>query len=160
MKIMKIQRVYIDTSVIGGCLDPEFAVWSKGLLRDFQQGNLKLVISTTVAAEVAAAYDSVQIQYEAFLAVKPEILEVSEEAIVLAEAYQRRKIVTPKFRTDGLHIAVATIGEVDVVVSWNFRHIVHFNKIRLFNAVNMEMGYKALQIYSPREVTTYGTDED
>ena len=155
---MKIQRIYIDTSVIGGCLDPEFAVWSKGLLRDFQEDTFKLVVSTTVAAEVAAAYESIQVQYEDFLVLNPEILEVTEEALVLAEVYQRRQIVTPKFYTDGLHIAIATIAEVDVVVSWNFKHIVNFNKIRLFNAVNLEMGYKPIQIYSPREVTTYGVD--
>lgn len=155
---MKIQRIYIDTSVIGGCLDPEFAVWSKGLLRDFQEDTFKPVVSTTVAAEVAAAYESIQVQYEDFLVLNPEILEVTEEALVLAEVYQRRQIVTPKFYTDGLHIAIATIAEVDVVVSWNFKHIVNFNKIRLFNAVNLEMGYKPIQIYSPREVTTYGVD--
>ena len=155
---MKVQRVYIDTSVIGGCLDQEFAVWSKGLLRDFQEGNLLLVVSTTVAAEVAVAYESVQRQYEDFLLLEPEILEVTEQAIALAEAYQQREILTPKYYTDGLHIAVATVAQVDVLVSWNFKHIVHFNKIRLFNAVNLEMGYKPIQIYSPREVTSYGAD--
>jgi predicted nucleic acid-binding protein len=155
---MKVQRVYIDTSVIGGCLDHEFAIWSKGLLRDFQEGNLLLVVSTIVTAEVTAAYEAVQMQYEDFLAVNPEVLEVTEQAILLAEAYQQRKILTPKYYADGLHIAVATVAEVDVLVSWNFKHIVHFNKIRLFNAANLEMGYKPIQIYSPREVTTYGTD--
>jgi hypothetical protein len=88
---MKIQRVYIDTSVIGGCLDQEFAVWSKGLLRDFQEGNLLLVVSTTVAAEVAGAYEAVQVQYEDFLQLEPEILEVTEQSIALAEAYQQRE---------------------------------------------------------------------
>jgi len=55
-----------------------------------------------------------------------------------------------------LHIAIATVAEVDVLVSWNFRHIVRLDKIRLFNAVNLELGYKQLTIYSPREVATYG----
>jgi hypothetical protein len=155
---MKVQRIYIDTSVIGGCLDHEFAIWSNGLLKDFQEGTFQLVLSTTVAAEVVAAYEAVQVQYEDFLVLEPEILEVTEPAIALAEAYQRRQILTPKYYTDGLHIAIATVAEVDVLVSWNFKHIVHFNKIRLFNAVNLEMGYKPLQIYSPREVTTYGAD--
>lgn len=63
--------------------------------------------------------------------------------------------ITPKYHNDGIHIALATVAEVDVLVSWNFRHIVNFNKIRLFNAVNMEQGYKQIQIYSPREVTTH-----
>ena len=57
-----------------------------------------------------------------------------------------------------LHIAVATIAEVDVLVSWNFRHVVRLDKIRLFNAVNLELGYKPLMIYSPREVITYEDD--
>lgn len=47
-----------------------------------------------------------------------------------------------------------------MLVSWNFKHIVHFDKIRLFNAVNIEQGYKSLQIYSPREVTNYGEDKE
>jgi hypothetical protein len=59
-----------------------------------------------------------------------------------------------------LHIAVATIAQVDVLVSWNFRHIVRFNKIRLFNAVNMQQGYGTIQIFSPREVTTYDEADD
>jgi len=132
--------------------------WSKGLLRDFQEGTFLLVVSTAVAAEVAAAYEAVQIQYDDFLDLKPEILEVTEQAIALAEAYQHRQILTPQYYTAGLHIAIATVAEVDVLVSWNFKHIVHFNKIRLFNAVNLEMGYKPIQIFSPREVMTYGAD--
>lgn len=155
---MKLQRVYIDTSVIGGCLDQEFAIWSKGLLRDFLEGNFLLVVSTVVATEIAVAYEAIQLQYAEFLSAKPEMLEVTEEAIRLAKVYQQREILTPKYYTDGLHIAMATVAEVDVLVSWNFKHIVHFNKIRLFNAVNLEMGYKPIQIFSPREVTTYGNN--
>ena len=54
--------------------------------------------------------------------------------------------------------AIATVAEVDVVVSWNFRHIVRLDKLRLFNGVNLELGYKPLTIYSPREVATYGQE--
>jgi len=78
-----------------------------------------------------------------------------ETALDLADRYQHRGILTPKFYDDGLHIALATVTEVDVVVSWNFRYIVHLDKIRLFNAVNLELGYKPLGIYSPREVARY-----
>ncbi len=73
----------------------------------------------------------------------------------MADAYQDRNILPPKFHDDGVRIALATVAEVDVLVSWNFKHIVHYEKIRLFNAVNLEFGYKQLQIYSPREVTNY-----
>ena len=58
-----------------------------------------------------------------------------------------------------LHFAVATVAEVDVVVSWNFKHIVRLDKIRLFNGVNLQLGYKPLTIYSPRKVATHGQED-
>lgn len=65
----------------------------------------------------------------------------------------------PRFRNDMLHIALATVAEVDVLVSWNFRHIVRLDKIQQFNGINLELGYKTVAIYSPREVTTYGRED-
>lgn len=76
------------------------------------------------------------------------------------EEYQKRSILSSNFYGDGLHIALATVAEADLLVSWSFKHIVRFDKIRLFNAVNIEFGYKPLQIFSPREVTTDGQEED
>ena len=77
------------------------------------------------------------------------------EAFELDDLYQESGILTSNFYDDGLHIALATLAEVDLLVSWNFRHIVHYDKIRRFNAVNLEQGYKSLTIYSPREVARY-----
>jgi hypothetical protein len=57
-----------------------------------------------------------------------------------------------------MHIALSSVHGVDILVSWNFRHIVHFEKIVKFNAVNLEYGYRQLMILSPREVTSYETD--
>jgi hypothetical protein len=54
-----------------------------------------------------------------------------------------------------LHIALATLADVDAMVSWNFKHMVRLDKIRLFNAVNTELGHRTLSILSPRGVTTY-----
>jgi len=87
------------------------------------------------------------------------IVAVTPEALSLVSSYQAHGVLGPRFRNDMLHIALATVAEVDVLVSWNFRHIVRLDKIRLFNAVNTELGYKPLPIYSPREVTTYDRDE-
>jgi hypothetical protein len=153
---MKIQRIYIDTSVIGGCHDPEFAEWSNGLMKDFRDGHFKPLLSQVTAAEMNDAPKIVQMVYAELVTLGAEIIVVSESALELADEYQRRSILTPNFYDDGLHIAIATVAEADVLVSWNFRHIVRFDKIRLFNAVNLEYGYKLLQIFSPREVTTYG----
>jgi hypothetical protein len=153
---MKIQRIYVDTSVIGGCFDPEFAEWSNGLMQDFRDGRFKPLLSQVTATEIQAAPEAVQIIYAELVALNAEVVTMNENTLELADEYQKRNILTAKFYADGLHIALATITEADLLVSWNFKHIVRFDKIRLFSAVNLEYGYKALQIYSPREVTTYG----
>ena len=64
-----------------------------------------------------------------------ELLTVSQEAMDLLGKYKAKKILGPKFQNDMLHIALATIADADVLVSWHFRHIVRLDKIRLFNAV-------------------------
>lgn len=157
---MKLQRIYVDTSVIGGCFDQEYAVWSEGLLQDFVAEVFSPVTSVVVQAEIDLAPPFIQQKYAELLGMNPEVLDVTPEALSLAAAYQSQGILTARFFNDGLHIALATVGQVDVLVSWNFRHIVHFNKIRLFNAVNIQQGYRTIQIYSPREVTTYEDNDD
>jgi len=98
------------------------------------------------------------LKYTEILEIKPEILAIWDEALELLQAYTAHNILGEKFRNDLLHIALATVSEVDILVSWNFKHIVQFDKIMLFNAVNIELGFKPLNIYSPREVTTYEQD--
>lgn len=150
---MKKQRVYVDTSVIGGNFDEEFVTWSNGLMKDFSLGIFTLVTSEMVASEIAEAPLFIQDKFVELLSYDPEVLTISNASLALANMYQERHILTPKYFNDGIHIALATVAEVDVLVSWNFKHIVHFNK-----AVNLEQGYKPVQIFSPREVTTYGNE--
>ncbi|MCS6938161.1 MAG: hypothetical protein NZM94_02765 [Roseiflexus sp.] len=152
---MKVPRVYIDTSVLGGCFDAEFAPWSNGLMRDIRRGLFVPVLSEIVTVEVANAPVNVQTLYAELVSGSAEVLTVNRSALELAEAYQQRGILTPKFYNDGVHIALATVSDVDLLVSWNFKHVVHYDKIRKFNAVNLEWGYKPLQIFSPREVVSY-----
>jgi predicted nucleic acid-binding protein len=152
---MKQQTIYLDTSVIGGCFDEEFSPWSKGLIKDLQLGNFKAVVSELVTAEIQNAPLPVRQQLAVILELDHEYLMTTEVVTALAEVYQQRQILTPKYYDDGLHIALATVAQVDILVSWNFKHIVHLDKIRSFNLVNLEQGYKTLQIYSPREVTHY-----
>ena len=157
---MKKLRIYIDTSVIGGYFDSEFETWSRGLVEDFRGGHFHPVVSDVTAAEVAAAPKPVRDLYAELVSLDAEVLAVGEEALDLLSAYRARAVLGQRFQNDMLHIALATIAEVDVLVSWNFRHVVRLDKIRLFNAVNIELGYKPLTIYSPREVTSHGGDED
>ncbi|MDR4507646.1 MAG: hypothetical protein MRJ65_05315 [Candidatus Brocadiaceae bacterium] len=155
---MKIQRIYIDTSVIGGCFDQEFEKWSNGLIKDFVNGIYISVLSEIITVEINKAPEFVKLKYADILELKPEILTIGDESLALLQAYTDHNILGEKFRNDLLHIALATVSEVDILVSWNFKHIVHFDKIMLFNAVNIELGFKPLNIFSPREVTTYEQD--
>ena len=149
---MKKLRIYVDTSVIGGCFDPEFKVWSDALMQDFRRRYYVPVLSNVTAAEIAPAPEFVQTLHLELLSLPAEVVSVNDEAISLVESYAARSVLGSRFYNDMLHIALATIADVDVLVSWNFKHIVRFDKIRLFNAVNLEQGYKPLTIYSPREV--------
>ena len=155
---MKTQRIYVDTSVLGGCFDPEFAPWSNSLMQDFRAGTFQPVLSEVTAAEVAAAPEAVRALHAELLVLPTDVLPVTTETLALRAAYEAKGILGQRFRNDMLHIALASIADVDVLVSWNFRHIVRLDKIRLFGAVNLELGYKPLPIYSPREVATYGDE--
>lgn len=152
---MKKLRVYLDTSVVGGCFDPEFAVWSNALVADFEARRFLPVVSELVAAEVEVAPANVRNKFDELLELGAELLRIDREVLDLAGEYSQHQILPPKFRNDLLHIAIATVANVDVLVSWNFKHIVRLEKIRLYSAVNLEAGYKPVEIYSPREVSSY-----
>ena len=81
-----------------------------------------------------------------------EFILLDAEARRLSQLYLDEKAVTEKFREDAEHIAIATVNRIDVLVSWNFKHIVNLNRIRIFNAVNLKYGYPELEIRSPLEI--------
>jgi len=155
---MKRLQVYVDTSVFGGCFDHEFAEWSNALMDDFRADRCGLVVSDVTAGEVAVAPEPIRELFSELLETAC-ILHVTQEVMELLGAYESHNILGPRFRSDMLHIAVATVAEVDVMVSWNFKHIVRLDKIRLFNGVNLELGSRSLSIYSPREVAGHGTED-
>lgn len=157
---MKKLQIYVDTSVLGGCFEPQFAAWSNGLIADFRAGTFTPILSALLETELRRAPEAVRAMYNELIPLVEEVIPVSDEALDLLAAYESRGVLGSRFRSDMLHIALATVVDVDVLVSWNFKHIVRFDKIRLFNAVNLEQGYKSLSIHSPREVTTYERDSN
>lgn len=147
-----IPRVYIDTSVIGGCLDEEFHEHSERLFTDFEAERLRAVISNITIAEILQAPEEVRSLLERPALQKAEKVYLDEEAVSLAEAYIKEGIVGEANRVDAQHIAIATVQRVDILVSWNFQHIVKWSRIRAFNSVNLKFGYPQLEIRSPQEV--------
>jgi hypothetical protein len=94
---MKKLRIYVDTSVIGGCFDVEFAAWSNALIEDFRSGRFRLVLSDVTAAEVARAPAQVRDLHAELLSLA-ENLPVTEESLALLENYQAHQVLDPRFR--------------------------------------------------------------
>jgi predicted nucleic acid-binding protein len=149
---MKRMLIYVDASVVGGCEDIEFAEGSLALWRLFVQGQYIMVLSEHTIRELRGAPEQVR---KRVLEVPEEhriLLTDDEAADALAEAYLEHHVVGPGSRSDALHVALAVVNDCDVLVSWNFKHIVNLGRIRLFNAVNLEHGYRPIEIRSPREL--------
>ena len=115
-----IARVYVDTSVIGGCRDEEFQEHSERLFADFEADRLRAVISNITIAEVLQAPEEVRAVLERPALQQAEKVYLNEEAVLLAEAYVQEGVVSEANRVDAQHIAIATVQRVDILVSWNF----------------------------------------
>jgi hypothetical protein len=149
---MKRTRVYVDTSVIGGCFDKEFAKESLALVQAARDGRFVLLLSDLMGDELRGAAPEKQ---AVVTALPPEAFEAvvrNDETARLRDAYLLAEVVGPRHAVDAHHIALATVWRADLLVSWNFKHIVHWDKIRGFNAVNLREGYPPIEIRSPQEV--------
>jgi hypothetical protein len=145
-------RIYTDTSVLGGCEDEEFAEYSVRLMESFIKGELILVLSDLTVHELVPAPPQVRRRLESVPDKFIEPLMLDEASNELAEAYITAGVITGKMRADAQHIAMATVGRVDALVSWNFKHIVNLQRIHEYNSVNLRMGYPMIEIRTPREV--------
>jgi hypothetical protein len=148
----KSLTLYIDTSVIGGFFDVEFAEVTQHLFDNLDVCEFEFMYSTVTEDELLNAPKQVR----DFLNSIPESLkkrvELTEEAVNLADAYISEKVVGKTSREDCFHIALATINKADILLSWNFKHIVNVFRIRGYNAVNLKLGYAQIDIRSPKEI--------
>ena len=149
------QRFYIDTSVFGGVFDQEFEEASLLLFERLKLGNLICLYSDLTEDELIDAPQKVRDYFESLPKEHMEKLEVNEEVIILAEKYVNEKVVGETSFDDCLHIAMATINKADILVSWNFKHIVNIYRIRGYNSVNLKNDYGTIEIRSPKETIKY-----
>ena len=149
-------RVYADASVYGGAFDEEFDAASREFFDGVRAGRLQLVFSKVVGDELKDAPEAVRNLFDEMCRIA-ETADVREGALRLQEAYLSAGIVGQRWEADALHVALATESQCSVIVSWNFKHIVNFRKIPLYNGVNLACGYSAIAIHTPQEVIA---DED
>jgi len=144
--------VYVDTFVIGGCFDEEFEEWSIFLFQEFLFGKKVMMLSDLTLQELELAKFKVREKVKEIPQNQISYIFVNDEVIHLAEKYIEEGALTIKSYNDALHIALATLNNADVLASWNFKHIVNLDRIRLYNSINLRLGYKIIEIRSPREM--------
>jgi predicted nucleic acid-binding protein len=152
---VKKDRIYIDTSVVGGFFDKEFEAETRQLFKRLESKEIIFVISDLLEIELERAPEIVrnllyQYPYDCF-----ERILFDKEAKDLGEQYIIENVVGRTSIDDCYHIAMATINNVDVLASWNFKHIVNISRIRGYNAVNIRSGYNLLEIRNPKDLINY-----
>ncbi len=151
-----VRTVYIDTSVVGGLFDEEFQHWTELFFQEVKDGNYRLTVSDILLRELKNAPTNVR-DYLNYLTPEHLIaIELNQQAEQLADIYLEERIVGFKSLIDCQHIATATVHNIEVLVSWNFKHIVNLDKIRLYNSVNLREGYRTIEIRTPREILHHG----
>jgi predicted nucleic acid-binding protein len=146
-------RLYLDTSVISACVDdrmPErrratVEFWNR--LPEFDVSISELTVTEVRATRGVAPQRRMDELIEPF-----EVLPVGDEARALAREYVRRGVFSPSTLDDALHVAVAVVTRRDLLVSWNFRHLVNRRRRALVNEVSISLGYPTIEIIAPPEL--------
>jgi len=155
LRIVKKDRIYIDTSIVGGYFDLEFEAETKLLFKRLTNKEIVFVVSDLIDLELERAPERVRNLLYDFPDDCFERCSLDEEAMELGQRYIQEKVVGKTSLEDCYHIAMATINNVDVLASWNFKHIVNLTRIKGYNAVNMKSGYNLLEIRNPKDLINY-----
>jgi len=152
-------RLYLDTSVIGALFDeemPERIKITRALLDSIIEGKHAGVISNIVLEEIDRCPEELKKKLVTKIQTVP-VLVISEDdnSAELLEIYEKEDFIRKGARLDLRHLAVATVGGMDAVVSWNFRDIVNIRTRRAVHAINLRLGYPLIEIVSPEEVIVY-----
>jgi len=150
---MRKLKIYLDTSVISH-LDapdvPDKMNDTLSLWEEIKQGLYDVVTSDIALREIANCHEpkrSVLLDY--LSEIDYERYSSTAEAESLANAIIGQGILTQKSLDDCLHIAIAVTNDCDMIISWNFKHMVNVRTINGVRAVNLLNGYKSIDIYSP-----------
>jgi hypothetical protein len=152
------QRFYVDTSVWGGVFDREFEQETLLLFEMVKVGQAVCLYSDITENELLKAPEQVWQFFESLPSAQKEKVAITPEALQLAAMYVNENVVGKTSYDDCVHIATATVHRADLLVSWNFKHIVNVYRARGYNAINMRLGYPTLSIHSPKEIVSYGNE--
>ena len=149
------QKFYFDTSVFGGVYDKEFEEETLQLFERVKLGKIICMYSDLTETELLNAPTNIREYFKSLPKENIERVTINAEIIALATKYIEEKVVGKTSFDDCLHIAAATLNKADILVSWNFKHIVNVYRIRGYNSINLRMNYLSLEIRSPKEILEY-----
>ena len=145
--------------MVGGYFDDEFSADTIPFFESVKNGEIIVILSDILEAELLRAPEFVRELLPTIPKKQIEQIRLSPEAIELADKYIEAKVVGKTSRADCQHIAIATLCKADVLVSWNFKHIVNLERIRGYNGINYQMGYNMIEIRTPKEIIKYGNED-
>ena len=150
-------KFYVDTSVWGGHEDEEFEEWTVPFFQQARRGRFTIVLSDVTLRELVPAPSRVKQLTESIPDAFLELTSLTDEQDVLAQHYIQEGVLTPKYESDAQHIAIATVLKVDSLISWNFKHMANFFRIKQYNSINLKFGYSIIDIRTPKEII-YGNE--
>ena len=153
-------RVYVDTSVFGGTQDEEFAEASLRFFEQVRKGRFLVLVSRITLDELVDAPEMVRNCLADLPDRHIEEIPVNDDVNELARAYIDAGILGSSNMADAIHVAAATMARADLILSWNFRHIVNYDRIHKYNGVNSLKGYPPIEIHSPLEMSYDNEDQD
>ena len=149
-------RLYFDTSIFNFAFAddaPHEKEVTLRLIAEIKKGKYEVYISDVVLREIKEAGKKKVNQLMGLINdLQPFELEFDKECYELASEYIKMGIIPKKYEDDAFHIAVASVNDIDAVISWNFKHIVKLKTKKEVAGTNLLMGYKEIEIYSPLEV--------
>ena len=151
-----MQKIYLETTLFNFYVDEHSGdahTETVKLFNEIAAGKYEAYSSDYVVDELERAPEEKREKMiSLFSQFGIKVLGSNTAADKLADLYVSEGIIPLKYRTDGLHIAIATVNKLDMIVSMNFQHIVKRKTVKMTGAVNILNGYQVIEIYSPMEV--------
>lgn len=155
---MKKPQLYVETSVWNFFFAddaPEKKDITVTFFSKINRGEYDIFISDTVLEEISRANDAKRQQLLTLIEeYKPDRLFINEQVVALAGKYMAEGAVPQNKLEDAMHAAIASVYEMDALISWNLKHLANFKKMEMINGINMKEGYsKRLELITPMEVS-------
>ena len=152
---MRKPKIYLETTMFNHYFDKdrEAHAATVKLFKEIQEGKYDAYTSLYVTDELVKANEPKRSNMLSLIGEYGiQVLSFSDDVRDLADIYVIEGIIPAKYRYDGLHIACATVNDMEYIFSLNFKHINKIKTKTMTSIVNIREGYRPVTIASPMEV--------